>query len=57
MNVKSVESGEFREADNMFNLKKRIAIGFHPMIDRLQARAPLRSPYLAPPLIRCCEAP
>jgi hypothetical protein len=34
MNVKSVGSSDFREADNMFNLKKRIAMGFHPMIDR-----------------------
>jgi hypothetical protein len=36
MNVKSVGSSDFREADNMFNLKKGIAMGFHPMIDRGQ---------------------
>ena len=34
MNVKSVGSGDFREVDNMFNLKKHIAMGFDPMIDR-----------------------
>src|ERR1700722_9220919 len=36
MNVKSVGSNDFREADNMFNLKKGIAMGFHPVIDRGQ---------------------
>jgi hypothetical protein len=36
MKVKSVGSGDFRKADNMFNLKKRIAMGFDPMISRCQ---------------------
>src|ERR1700722_1265902 len=36
MNVKSGGRRNFREADNMFNLKKRIAMGSRPMIDRSQ---------------------
>jgi hypothetical protein len=36
MNVKSVRSGHFSKGDNMFDLKKPIAMGFHPMTYRSQ---------------------